>query len=76
VRHRLAARLADLLDHRARGRLVAAAAVALRPEIVHHHAGALAGELERLHPPEAVRGAGDDRDLALEIALLHRSSAA
>ena len=71
VRHGLAALLADLLHHRARGRFVAAAAVAARPEIVDDDARALARERQRLDAAEPVRGARDDRDLAFEIAEHH-----
>ena len=38
-------------------------------EIVDHDARALGGELERDRPADAAAGAGDDRDLALQVPM-------
>jgi hypothetical protein len=74
VRHGLAAHLLDLLDHGARGRLVAALAVDADPEIAHDDASALPGELERVRLAEAVRGARDHCDLAVQRTHIRRAS--
>ena len=40
--------------------------VARAPEVVHDHLRASFGELERVSPPQAGAGAGDDRDASVE----------
>ena len=56
VEHRLATGGGDLVDDRLAD---------LGIELVDHHAGALAGELERLTAADAATCAGDDRDPAV-----------
>ena len=65
VRQRGAARAADFRDDRGGG-VAMAGAVARAAEIVDHHLGAAAGELERISAAEAAAGAGDDRGPAFE----------
>jgi hypothetical protein len=65
VGHGLATRRADLLHHflgRPRG---ATLAVKLHAQVVDHHLGTLAGELEGVGPSDAAARAGNDDDPAL-----------
>ena len=57
VEHRLAAGRRDLVDDGLPG---------LGVQLVDHHAGTLAGQLDRLAAADAAARAGDDRDLAVQ----------
>ena len=65
VGHRLAARRADLGDHRVGRRVRAAAACHRTAQIIHHHLGAACGQQQGVAPPQAVAGAGDHGDAAV-----------
>jgi hypothetical protein len=61
VDDRLAARLGDLGHHLLGGAGVVPGAVHLRPEVVDHDRGALAGQQLRHRPADSPAGSGDDR---------------
>ena len=70
VGDRLAAAALDDVDDLVGGALVGALAGHRAAEVVHDDLGALVGELDRLAAADAVAGAGDDGDLAVEHAHL------
>ena len=74
ARHRLAAGGADLGDHALGVGAAATHTVAIDTGVVHHHAGAFAGEQQRVLAPDAVASSGDDRNLAVEDSHLASSS--
>jgi hypothetical protein len=51
----------NLFAHRTRRRLVAAGALARRPEVIDDDARSATRELERLDAPKTTRRSGDDR---------------
>ncbi len=67
VGHRLAAPLLDDL-HGQIGVVARPLAADRPPDVVDDDPGALLGQLHRVAPPDAVAGAGDDGDLAVEQA--------
>ena len=66
IRGRLAARRFDVGDGLVSHLAALAAAMAVRPEIVHHHLRAFVREGERVLAADAAAGSGDDRDLPLQ----------
>ena len=62
VGDRLATHRADALDHLAGRPLGAPLSVGLGPEVVHHHLGALPGELQGVSPADSAAGARHDHD--------------
>ena len=65
----LAAAALDDVDDLVGGRLVGTLAGDRAAEVVDDDLGAVVGEHDRLAPPDAAAGTGDDRDLAVEHAL-------
>ena len=74
VGHRLAAPAADDVGHLLGRPLVRPFAGDRAAEVVDDDLGSLTGQLERLTPPDAVAGARDDGDLAVEDAHVPKPS--
>ncbi len=62
-----AARLLDLVDHVVGDLGVGAVTVHRAAEVVDHHRGAAARQVQRVEPTESAAGAGDDGHLAGEV---------